>query len=149
MHCNTVKSWAVQAASLIATLLFALTSTMAQASPHGAELEGSGFTAESGEALYTSICQGCHMEGGKGAAEVGHYPALVGNPTIASDVYVMQMVMYGNRGMPGFAGFLSDEQIAEVVNYVRGNLGDNAFAADLSPDTVADARDPARTDPLE
>lgn len=58
------------------------------------------------------------------------HPALDGNPTIASNIYVLQVVMYGNRGMPGFAGFLDDEQIATIVNYVRGDLGDNAYAAD-------------------
>lgn len=132
-----------------AALLFASVSCVIFAAPHGGESTDEGFTANSGEALYTNVCRGCHMADGVGAEEVGHYPALSGNPTIASDVYVMQMVMYGNRGMPGFAGFLNDEQIAEIVNYVRGNLGDNTYDADLSPDTVAAARDPERTDPLE
>lgn len=107
------------------------------------------FTDTSGKALFNHICTGCHMDGGKGASQVGQYPALANNPKLGASSYVSYMVTYGNLGMPGFGGFLDDEQIAAVVNYVRHNLG-NDFDGRMSAEDVAAARDSSKTDdPLE
>lgn len=107
------------------------------------------FTATSGEKLFNQICTGCHMDGGKGISQVGEYPALAGNPKLGAASYASYMVLYGNRGMPGFGGFLDDEQVAAVVNYVRHNLG-NDFDGRMSAEDVAAARDPDKVDdPLE
>lgn len=107
------------------------------------------FTDTSGKALFNHICTGCHMDGGKGASQVGQYPALANNPKLGASSYVSYMVTYGNLGMPGFGGFLDDEQIAAVVNYVRHNLG-NDFDGRITAEDVAAARDSSKTDdPLE
>jgi mono/diheme cytochrome c family protein len=42
------------------------------------------FMAPTGEGLYADLCQGCHMPGGVGAVGAGTYPALAGNPNLAS-----------------------------------------------------------------
>lgn len=97
------------------------------------------FTADTGAALYAEACQSCHMPGGKGANGGGgsyNYPALAGNAKLASAAYVQSIVLNGNGGMPGFAHYLSDEQIAKIVNYVRTELNDNADevkASDIAP----------------
>lgn len=86
------------------------------------------FTGQTGSELYVEVCQSCHMPGGKGANGGGgvyNYPALAGNAKLASAPYVESMVLNGNGGMPGFAHYLSDEQAAKIVNYVRTELNNN------------------------
>ena len=95
------------------------------------------FTQIGGEALYQATCQGCHMAKGEGAKGAGFYPALASNPKLAAAAYPVSVVMNGLHGMPSFAPKLSDEQIANVVNYVRSNFGnqykDTITAADVKP----------------
>lgn len=96
-------------------------------------------TPEEGERIYTTICQGCHMAKGEGAIGAGTYPKLAGNPLVASRQYVATTVLLGRKGMPSFGALpgmnaqearmlatLTDDQIAAVVNFVRGRLG-NSF----------------------
>ena len=45
------------------------------------------------------------------------------------------MVSHGNGGMPSFKDYLSDEQIAAVVNYVRTHF-DNHYADTVKIDDV-------------
>jgi mono/diheme cytochrome c family protein len=87
--------------------------------------EGRRFAEKDGESLYKAICQGCHMADGKGAQGAGAYPALAGNPNLASPLYPAVLVLKGRRAMPPFRAMLSDEQITEVSNYVRSHLGNN------------------------
>lgn len=81
------------------------------------------FDEQSGETLFQGICQGCHMPGGQGAQGAGHYPALAENPRLGAAAYPIYMVSNGNGGMPSFKEYLSDAQIADVVNYVRTHFG--------------------------
>lgn len=85
--------------------------------------DGFRFEERDGAALYRGICQGCHMADGRGAAGAGVYPALAGNPRLASAKFAVVTVLQGRRAMPAFGDALSDEQVAQVVNYVRTNLG--------------------------
>jgi mono/diheme cytochrome c family protein len=90
---------------------------------------------DSGAQIYAHICQGCHMPQGQGAVGAGHYPKLARNPALVSWQYVALTVLNGKNGMPAFglsedqlmfgAAPLSDAQIAEVVNYVRGHFGNH------------------------
>lgn len=94
------------------------------------------FAQHDGAALYHAICQGCHMPDARGAQGAGHYPALASNPRLASAPYPAITVLQGRRGMPGFGDSLSDEQVAQVVNYVRSHFGnaydDSVTAADVA-----------------
>lgn len=83
------------------------------------------FAEVSGETVYAAICQGCHMPGGEGALGAGEYPALAGNPKLAASPYVAMMVLDGRGGMPGFSHMLNDQQVAEVVQYVRTHFGND------------------------
>jgi len=93
------------------------------------------FVQSDGAALYRAICQGCHMPDARGARGAGMYPALAGNPKLASAAYPALTVLQGRRGMPAFGDSLSDAQVAEVVNYVRSHF-DNHFADSMTPADV-------------
>ncbi|MEZ5461011.1 cytochrome c [Dokdonella sp.] len=101
----------------------------------------------SGEQIYTQICQGCHMPEGRGAQGAGRYPAFAGNPALASANYVVVTVLNGRRNMPAFKPVenfefffgptsLNDEQVANVVNYIRTHFG-NQFDDPISAADVA------------
>jgi mono/diheme cytochrome c family protein len=91
------------------------------------------FSQVHGDVVYASICQGCHMPAGQGAVGAGEYPALADNPKLGAGPYVAMMVLDGHGAMPGFADMLNDQQVAEVVNYVRTHFG-NAY-----PDRIGEA----------
>ncbi|MEE7566238.1 cytochrome C biogenesis protein CcdA, partial [Xanthomonas sp. Kuri4-3] len=65
----------------------------------------------------------------------GEYPALAGNPKLAAAPFVTMMVVDGRGGMPGFGGMLNDQQVAEVVAYVRTHFG-NAYPDAVTADDV-------------
>ena len=100
------------------------------------------FDERSGEAIYRSICQGCHMPDGRGARGAGAYPALASNPRAASADYLAVVVLEGRRNMPAFARTLDDAQVAEVVTFVRTHLG-NHYDAAFTAEQVARLRSPS------
>jgi mono/diheme cytochrome c family protein len=97
------------------------------------------FAERSGEAIWKNVCQGCHMPEAQGATSSGEYPALAKNPRMASGMYAATVVLQGRRGMPQFGPMLDDEQIANVVNYVRTNFG-NRYRDAVTPAQVAALR---------
>jgi mono/diheme cytochrome c family protein len=99
-----------------------------------------------GRQIYEHTCQGCHMSDAKGAVGAGKYPALAGDPALASRQFMAITLINGRRNMPAFGakhavGFggtpasLSSAQIAAVVNYVRMNFG-NHFKDAITPAEV-------------
>lgn len=105
-------------------LLFGLLAGPALAAEPEATLsQGWQFQQRSGPALFASICAGCHMAEGQGARGAGAYPALKGNVRLASAQYVLMMVMRGNKGMPGFAWQLDDEQVLAIANHAVQRFG--------------------------
>lgn len=108
--------------------------TAQDAASEAQQVQYTGFTGDTGQALYAQACQSCHMPGGKGAQGAGRYPALANNPRVTSTPYIVTMILNGNGGMPGFGHYLSDEQIAKIVNYVQGDLNgqhNNVTPADV------------------
>jgi mono/diheme cytochrome c family protein len=99
------------------------------------EVFGGKYPQQTGEDLFTNICQGCHMPDAKGAIGAGAYPALASNPRLAAAVYPINVVLHGQRAMPPFGDALNDEQIANVVNYVRSHFG-NHYRDQVSPEAV-------------
>ena len=105
-----------------------------------------------GQQTYEQICAGCHMPGGKGAVGAGTYPAFVGNPAVASSNYMAVTILNGRRNMPAFAKpvdgggwfvptWLTEQQIADVINYIRGNFG-NKYRDKISAEQVRALRPP-------
>jgi mono/diheme cytochrome c family protein len=100
-----------------------------------------------GQQIYEHICQGCHMPGAQGAAGAGYYPKLAGDKKLISWEYAALTVLNGKNGMPPFGlpadqvlqlrtAHLSDQQVADVVNYVRSHF-DNKYPATVTAKQVA------------
>ena len=100
-----------------------------------------------GAQIYAQICQGCHMPGGRGAEGAGRYPAFAGNPALASAPYMVVTIVQGRRNMPSFAKpdaaetffppvYLTDAQVASVVNYIRTSFG-NQYPDRITAEDVA------------
>jgi mono/diheme cytochrome c family protein len=146
------------AASVIGAVTFALPLRFVHA-------DDSSFTSTagvgpmSGQQVYEHICQGCHMPGAQGAEGAGFYPKLAGDKKLVSWQYAALTVLNGKNGMPPFglppeqvlqlrAAHLSDQQVADVVNYVRSHFG-NKYPATVTAKQVALLPHPvAATDPL-
>ena len=97
------------------------------------------FTETTGEELFASACQGCHMPDGKGAIGAGAYPSLVRDRNLESGGYPVHVVVRGQRAMPPVGAMMSDAQVAAVVNYVRTNFG-NRYQDAVSADDVKRVR---------
>mgnify|MGYP003542897758 CR=1 FL=1 len=83
------------------------------------------FDQTTGEALFQQVCQGCHMSEAQGSHGAGAYPALASNAKLGAKIYPIYMVTSGQGGMPGFKKYMSDQQIAMVVDYVRTHFGNH------------------------
>jgi mono/diheme cytochrome c family protein len=91
-------------------------------------------TATPVQRLYLGQCAGCHGANGHGswhATLVLIRPGNLGDPRSLqgrSDTYVFDLIKHGGAaigkpGMPAFGFHLSDEQIRELVRYVRALPG--------------------------
>jgi mono/diheme cytochrome c family protein len=102
-----------------------------------------------GEKLYSGACVACHELDGSGSPRI--YPPLPGNANLqsADPASAIRIVLDGaesittkrapNKGsMPAYANKMSDQQIADVVTYVRNAWGNAAAAVTASE--VAKAR---------
>jgi mono/diheme cytochrome c family protein len=102
-----------------------------------------------GSAVYTHACIACHEANGTGSPRV--YPPLPGNANLqsANPSSILRIILDGaqtvttprapNTGsMPAYAKQLSDQQIADVTNYIRNSWGNAAPL--VTADEVAKAR---------
>lgn len=102
-------------------------------------------TSLSGPAIYTATCATCHGSDGLGVNNA--FPPLVASPWVAlPDSLLIRLTLRGLRGpiqvgereynnvMPP-NDFLSDEQVAAVLSFVRREFGPARPAG--SPDIVA------------
>ncbi len=90
-----------------------------------------------GAAVYQNVCQACHMANAKGAVGAGRIAALAGNPNLAYPEYPITVVTGGKGAMPWFRGQLTDQQIADVISYVRTHFG-NRYKAPVTAAQVAE-----------
>ena len=102
------------------------------------------FTEQGGADLFANVCAACHQPDAKGAAGAAAYPPLASNKKLASAGFMLDVLFEGLRGMPPLGRMMSDEQVADVVNYVRTHFG-NSYAGAVSAAQVSAAR--RRTDP--
>jgi mono/diheme cytochrome c family protein len=122
----------IKAAALMTVMAFAPAAASAQSMPPKGQIIGQEtFPEQGGPALYKAICQGCHMPDGMGASGAGKYPALAKNPKLAAAGYPILRVLKGQGAMPPFMSNLNDQQVADVVTYVRTNFG-NAYPAPVT-----------------
>lgn len=115
----------------------------ASASPVSGDADSTGASAaldgQSGHDVYMRVCAACHMPDALGAVGAGFYPALAENPRLMGSRYPAYVVIKGMNGMPGMADLLTDEQAADVVNYIRTNFG-NDFPGPITPAEIAALR---------
>uniref|UniRef100_Q47D55 Cytochrome c, class I n=1 Tax=Dechloromonas aromatica (strain RCB) TaxID=159087 RepID=Q47D55_DECAR len=106
---------------------------------------------------YIQFCGDCHRADGGGVAKI--FPPLAGNPAVMSkDASTLShIILTGGQTaatathprvfvMPAFAR-LSDQELAEILSFVRNSWGDGAPSVDVA--TVANMRaklDPKTTD---
>lgn len=85
-----------------------------------------------GAPLYMNNCAACHQPSGQGIE--GVYPPLAGNPFVTQQdpQPVVEVVVTGRAGMPHFGPFLTTEQLASIVTYIRNAWSNNASA--ISPE---------------
>jgi len=105
----------------------------------GAMDRGSKIPYQGGEAIFKGVCQGCHMPDAKGVVGAGAYPALAHNPKLEIAGYVIAVVVNGSKAMPALGPMMTDQQIADVVNYIRGNFS-NSYKDKVAPADVKSAR---------
>ncbi len=92
----------------------------------GAFVTGAKFSEPNGEAMYRRVYAGCHMPKGEGVSTgAGFYPALAGNPKLEASGYPVYILLNGMNGMPAVGRMMSDQQVADVVNYVRTHFGNS------------------------
>jgi cytochrome c oxidase subunit 2 len=82
---------------------------------------GGGAAASPGAQIFSANCATCHGANGEGA--IG--PQLAGKvvkafPNVADEI---KLVTNGKSAMPAWKGDLSPEQIRQVVEYTRTELG--------------------------
>lgn len=96
-----------------------------------------GQESGAGARLYDDNCAACHLTDGKGPN--GTFPAMAGNSLVLgrNPVSLIRIVLNGSAvpatqqrpsalGMPGFAWRLSDDQVAELLSFVRRSWGNDA-----------------------
>lgn len=106
-----------------------------------AEALWKGDDSQPGAAVYIDNCAACHRTDGQGYTRV--FPALAGNPVLqsADATSLIHIVLKGGTlpathsapstfTMPPFAWRLSDQEVADVVNFIRGSWGNQASAVE-------------------
>jgi len=97
------------------------------------------FDEADGAALYAHVCSACHRADGEGMTGAGSYPALKGDPRLASTDYLIVVLLDGQRAMPALGRAMNDAQLADLINFVRRTFaGVNDDPA--TPDRAAAAR---------
>lgn len=90
-----------------------------------------------GAELYLDNCAACHRSHGNG--EEHAFPAIAGNSTVLAEnpASLIRLILIGSRlpstrtapsplGMPGFAWRLSDQEVAQLLTFVRSSWGNAA-----------------------
>ncbi|MEN4769991.1 c-type cytochrome [Duffyella gerundensis] len=109
-----------------------------------------GDDSKPGASVYIDNCNACHRSDGIGYKRV--FPALQGNSVVLADdaTSLIHIVLAGStlpglKGapsdivMPGFGWRLNDQQVADVVNFIRTSWGNTAKTSVTAKD-VAEVR---------
>jgi mono/diheme cytochrome c family protein len=104
--------------------------------------------AQLGKRVYDTTCIACHQANGLGVP--GQYPPLVASEWVTgSEERIIRIVLHGLNGpitvdgkeynnVMAPLGSLKDDQIANVISYVRASWGNTA--SEVQPETVAKVR---------
>jgi mono/diheme cytochrome c family protein len=119
------------------------------ADPATATALAAGREENRGAEVYVDNCAACHRSNGAGSAHA--LPAIAGNPSVlaADPSSLIRLVLGGSSlpgtatapsalGMPGFAWRLSNDEVAQLLTFIRNSWGNKASA--VSPGAVARVR---------
>jgi mono/diheme cytochrome c family protein len=87
---------------------------------------------KAGQGVYATNCTGCHQDQGQGAPHVA--AALAGSKIVTNPRpdMVLRVLLNGKDGsigeMPPMGQSLNDNQLAQVLTYIRGSFGNTAPA---------------------
>jgi mono/diheme cytochrome c family protein len=131
---------AIAAAGMAMTLASAaLADEEARSRPLASLSTGFRFTESTGQDLFASACQGCHMPDGHGATGAGIYPSLSKDSNLEASGYPVHVVVRGQKAMPPVGAMMSDDQVAAVVNYLRTHFG-NQYSDAVTAEDVKRVR---------
>jgi mono/diheme cytochrome c family protein len=96
---------------------------------------------KAGAGVYATNCTGCHQDQGQGAPHIA--AALAGSKIVnGRPDMTLRVLLNGKDGsigeMPPLGQSLSDDQLAQVLTYVRGSFGNTA--APIHPDAAKEFR---------
>jgi mono/diheme cytochrome c family protein len=105
--------------------------------------------AQLGKRIYVTNCATCHQVTGQGVP--GQYPPLAGSEWVAgNEERIIRIVLHGLNGpitvsgqeynnvMAPLGAVLKDDQIANILSYIRSEWGNTA--PEVLPETVAKVR---------
>lgn len=96
-----------------------------------------------GEAIFADACSACHLSQGNGQPRL--FPPLAGDASVQSrdGTTLIRIVLQGSRSpatadkptphaMPAFGWKLNDQQVADVLTYIRNSWGNESKQIDAS-----------------
>lgn len=136
---------------VVGALVFSITTSSFQAKP----AVGIKASIERGQKVYTGTCLACHQADGLGVQRMN--PPLVKTKWVLGDKKALaKIVLFGLKGgeiiidgdefhnpMPPQETQFTDQQIADVLTYVRKNFGNKASAVTEADVKAARAAGPA------
>lgn len=111
-----------------------------------------------GKKLYNGNCASCHQA--SGAGQPGAYPPMVGSEWVLGSKPMLAAILldgvagplsvhgneFGTNVMPAWAN-LSDQNLADIMTYIRGTWGNSADAVAPGDVTTARTKVASRTSP--
>ncbi len=71
-----------------------------------------------GRSIYRIYCEGCHGQNGQG--ELAGVPNFTrGQSLMRSDLAIFDSIRSGKNAMPGFLGVLEEQEMLDVIAYIR------------------------------
>lgn len=120
------------------------------AGPSDVERSTNPAIAQDGAEIYMTRCMSCHQMNGGGVP--GVFPPLADTDWVTGDKgRLIRIVMNGLTGkievngetysgaMPPWGSFLNDEEMSELLNYLRSSWGNEA--EEITPEEVAKVRE--------
>lgn len=114
----------------------ALLAQSKKAAPKAASSSAVAAAVTRGKEVYTNVCLACHQADGSGVPNLN--PPLIKTPwVLGSKPALVEMVLKGSQGkieidgdkfhntMPSLS-YLTDQQIADVLTFVRNSFGNKA-----------------------
>jgi mono/diheme cytochrome c family protein len=126
---------------ILKSLIFIL--TVGWSFQASSQSNASATSLKNGQSVYISYCQSCHMEDGNGLP--GVFPPLVKTGNLNDPNRLVKVILQGMRGPIVVKGDtydgemaptdLTDQEVADVINYIRNTWGNKApylNAADIA-----------------